>query len=256
MKPRLPGLHRFGWKILSPLNLYLTKKSLSGFKHASPRNYAFPNLEVMAVLPIHIPDTPNMIPLEGVTMISLSTHRDAYPAVGFGNRGVQGFTRGHRTVAGTLTFDLILEEPFANLIRLYREWLGDGRSVKSILPDELFRFDLIVNFTDVKLSGDQWGVTRWGEFSNMFLEDVRILDSSFTLSIDSVKPTAAYSFMCRNISSLVLDDPTYGDGRIFDPLARSKPTISSWTPLGEPVQLPIVQPSDVWLGVKTPPTVA
>jgi hypothetical protein len=188
--------------------------------HRAARNYSFANVSVRALVPFSIRTSANKlaeVPFINLSLLAVSTHRDKYPVVALGRRGILGTTRGHRVVAGTIAFSILNESPFAPLIREYAAWKGNAKSATQILPDELPPFDLLVFFKDDFLPTG--GATY-------LIEGVEILDSSRSVSTTDVTLADSYSFMARNVTELI-DLTKYKD--LYE--AQIKPVFPVITPL-------------------------
>lgn len=162
------------------------------------RDYSYANLSATALLPAGFGDAATIarVPLPTLTLVSISTHRDVYPVVASGQRGIRGYGVGHRVVAGTLGFNIAKENPFADLIRAYSSWQGNAYYSENILPDELPPFDLLLLFKDDK-SGWKSG---WMKY---LIKGIKILDSSRQISVRDIMLTDTYSFMAMGITELI-----------------------------------------------------
>jgi hypothetical protein len=64
---------------------------------------------------------PSQIPLDSLATISYSIYEAKSPVRRLGNRGVSGYTRGIRTIAGSMVFLVIEDHPLSSLIDLQRK---------------------------------------------------------------------------------------------------------------------------------------
>ena len=64
---------------------------------------------------------PPQIPLDSLATISYSIYEAKSPVRRLGNRGVSGYTRGIRTIAGSMVFLVIEDHPLSSLIDLQRK---------------------------------------------------------------------------------------------------------------------------------------
>jgi len=81
----------------------------------------------------------SIIPLDSLATISYSIHEAKSPVRRLGERGVNGYTRGIRTIAGSMIFLVIEDHPLARLIELERKsknWSSDlhrkGHSFRTV----------------------------------------------------------------------------------------------------------------------------
>ena len=118
--------------------------------YSQATTYSFTDVSATIVLPfttiVKGGNSSSKCELPGLTLLSLSEHRDVYPVVGLGRKGIKGFTTGHRTTAGTLGFILFGTNPFSEAIKKYDAWRQMTSQSRFTGPDELPPFDLIVNF--------------------------------------------------------------------------------------------------------------
>jgi hypothetical protein len=121
--------------------------------------------------------------------LSFSSHRDKFPVVSLGRRGVKGFTYGHRTIAGSLAFLTLDTDAFVRLSREFAQAIGWARTSQYILADELPPFDVIATL-----------VNEEGQSSTFSLFGVTVLDFGSSYTIDQIQVMESYSFMARSIS--------------------------------------------------------
>lgn len=133
-----------------------------------------------------------MYELPGVQLLSISTHRDVYPVVAGGRRGIKGYTKGHRTVAGTIGFTVLGESPWADSLRAYARWRGVRENLLYSHPDELPPFDILVTF-----------FTEAGDSAFIQLRSVQVLDGAQNLNINDVQLAQTFSFMAAEATELV-----------------------------------------------------
>ncbi len=67
-------------------------------------------------------------PLDSLHTISISVHEAKGPARALGFRGVKGYARGVRTIAGTMIFTIVKDHPLRNLIDQYGKAVDRGWS--------------------------------------------------------------------------------------------------------------------------------
>lgn len=166
------------------------------FEEKRPRTFTFSDCHASLLLPFgEVAGGRQFVELPGLNLLSYSTHRDKFPVVAQGNRGIQGMTRGHRTVAGSLGFVPQFGEPFLPAIQAYCRWIGIDRQVQYVLPDELPPMDLVVLFLD---EGGYW--------SRLAIRSIQIVDMSSVLSVSDIRLNQNYSFMAESITNLVLGE--------------------------------------------------
>lgn len=151
---------------------------LAEYAFYSSNNFTPCDMRVLASSPQN--GTP--ILLGTLAMLSYSVHRDKFPVVSLGMRGTKGFTKGHRTIAGSLSFQSIDTDAFVKMTRpLARMW---GRNDSSyILADELPPFDVIVTAIN-----EEGGSSVFGLFG------ITLLDFGASFALDQLIPSETYSF--------------------------------------------------------------
>jgi hypothetical protein len=131
---------------------------------------------------------PNSTPivLGHATTITYSTFREVEDARSLGRIGVKGFSRGSRTVAGTIIFTVI-----------NRHWLNDFRDqvpylhhnqIRLMRVDELPPFDLIIT-----------GANEYGEAATMMLYGVTFVDEGTTMSIENLYTEQQMTYKAHDI---------------------------------------------------------
>jgi hypothetical protein len=163
---------------------YIASEFVSHYK--APADYSFADVKTKIVLPFGQP-----IDIYGLTLISLSEHRDTYPVTALGRAGIKGMTLGHLLIAGTLAFNVIKQNPFAEAIQAYAHWMGNSANSIWISPTELPPFDLNLIFFNSN-----------ADASYLTLRSVKILDSSKNISINDIRLTDVYSFMAASQTTL------------------------------------------------------
>ena len=179
------------------------------------------------ILPTHIygdPESP-MIEVKGLTLLSWSKHRDGYPVTGLGKSRFKGITPGHRTVAGTIGFNVFGESPFSEALRRYQQSIGYLGGTATMDVDELPPFELSLVF-----------LTPNGDFSRVLIRGVSIIDESSNLSVRDTQLTEVFSFIAVSATNLHAG-PTFRDLTLLE---------GTSTP-------PVTKQKD-WAGVKTAPT--
>ena len=161
------------------------KLEYAEYQFYSGNNFTPADMRVLA----RIPQQGEPLLLGSLAMLSYSVHRDKFPVVSLGVRGTKGFTRGHRTIAGSLSFQSIDTDAFARMSKaMARSW---GRNDSQyILADELPPFDIIVTAIN-----DQGGSSVFGIYG------VSILDFGTSFTLEQLIPSETYSFAATMVSA-------------------------------------------------------
>lgn len=151
----------------------------------SGNNFTSSDMRVLARSPLN----GSPVLLGTLSMLSYSVHRDKFPVVSLGMRGTRGFTRGHRTIAGSLAFQSIDTDAFFRLTKAMAETIGRNDS-QYILADELPPFDVIVTAIN-----EEGGSSVFGLFG------LTILDFGTSFALEQLIPNETYSFIASKVSA-------------------------------------------------------
>jgi hypothetical protein len=186
------------------------QSSEDGIGSGTPTSFSPADMRVV----VHSPVTRTPFELGTLAMLSYSSHRDKFPVVSLGRRGIRGFTSGHRTVAGSLAFQTFNYNAFIELNKEYFSKIVKSGDLEYILPDELPPFDIHVLF--VNEDGQ-------GSFFKVF--GVTLLDFGSTFSVDQILMMESYSFMARGLSSA---SPVFMKRKgTFQDISQSRPGIGN-----------------------------
>jgi hypothetical protein len=156
-----------------------------------------------------------------LTMISISTHRDKFPVSSLSKIQPTGYTAGHRTIAGTMTFSTFDRAVFTGLLT------GDpinNRSYKNVHSDEIPLFDMMILLSD-----------DTGNVSMIKLQGITILDDSMVLSLDNISPNETYSYMAMDLEPLTRKDSGYNNTSLSvdaEPEVVQQPSTFLWPNYG------------------------
>jgi hypothetical protein len=132
--------------------------------------------------------------LGNLQTISVQSHREKYPVRALGHAYAKGYTRGTRTIAGSMIFTLFDEHAFAQLIRS----MGQSDHFKSIdeelstlLPDQLPPIDITLAFAN-----------EYGATSRMGIYGVEFLNDGATFSIEDLLSENVVNFVARDVDVL------------------------------------------------------
>jgi hypothetical protein len=129
--------------------------------------------------------------LGNLQTISVQTYRDKTPVRSLGTSYVKEYTRGGRTIAGSMIFTLFNEHALAQLIRslansdTYKEMDSD---ISTLIADQLPPIDLTIAF-----------VNEYGSASQMGIYGVEFMSDGMTLSIEDIISEEVLQFVARDI---------------------------------------------------------
>lgn len=145
---------------------------------------------------ILIPNTKPVV-LGSLSTISYSTYRIKKPVPLLNEINVSGYTKGVRTVAGTMVFTVINQHWVNDLI----EAVPCLEQFDSLKPDELPLFDLLI------VSANEYGASASGT-----IYGVDVTDDAGVISIQDAYSENTLSFLARDIDLLKAgDNYTYKD---------------------------------------------
>lgn len=125
-----------------------------------------------------------------LSAINLSQNRAHYPVTGLGNRGIRGFTKGQKMVAGSLIFSGSAGGAFSETFKKYQQWNGfSDFEAQFTSPHELPPIDLIVSM-----------VNERGNSLMLIIKQMVFVDSGQSIDVNNPPLNEAYSFMAANAS--------------------------------------------------------
>ena len=134
--------------------------------------------------------------LGDIQTITYSTHREKFPVRTLGRAATKGYTRGPRTIGGTVIFTVFDKEVLSHfLTQNYQLDVGDKGSYgawANVLIDQIPPFDITINF-----------VNEYGSISKMVLFGVELINEGQTMSIDDLITENVVNFVARHIEPMV-----------------------------------------------------
>lgn len=141
--------------------------------------------------------------LGSLTTLSHSVYREKKPVPLLGKINTGGFTRGMRSIAGTMVFTLINQHVTEDIVAQV-PYLKEHDKVKA---DELPFFDIMV------ISANEYGAA-----SQMMIYGVEFFEDGQVISIQDIYIENTFSFVARDID----------DFRYIDPIVKGKKTVGEW----------------------------
>ena len=127
-------------------------------------------------------------PFGQVNTLSYSIYRDKFPVRALGHTRAKGYTKGTRTVAGSLAFTM-LDSPvinqFVDMLYEFEQKVDRGMG---ILPDELPPFDIDINY-----------LSELGNKASVTLIGVELAEGNQVITIDDMQVNEQYSFVAQDI---------------------------------------------------------
>lgn len=124
--------------------------------------------------------------------LSVQTHREKYPVRALGHGYAKGYTRGPRTIAGSMILTVFNEHALKDFIRassvLMKKYGELDYYTSSLLPDQLPPLDLTIAF-----------VNEYGSRSRMSIYGVEFVNDGVTYSIEDLLSEQVINFVARDI---------------------------------------------------------
>jgi hypothetical protein len=175
--------------------------AIHGYEYRGTFN-SFSGTDIVAY--IHIPPqqlsgddvvgpAPQTEPIVGVLgniqTISYSTFREVEPVRSLGKTYADGYTRGPRTVAGTIIWTVLDQYVLAEALKYAN--VSDNYDATSILIDQIPPFNIIITFNN-----------EYGDVATMGIYGIRIVNEGSTFSIDDMITEQTNSFIASDIDML------------------------------------------------------
>ncbi len=128
-------------------------------------------------------------PLAEIQTISISTYREKTPVRAIGSVGVKGYTRGPRTVAGSIIFTVFDRNVLFELMDISRFDADD--QFQAAIKDQLPPLDLTIQFAN-----------EYGALSRMGLYGVEFVSEGQTISIEDILLEDVVQFVARDVDPM------------------------------------------------------
>lgn len=142
--------------------------------------------------------------------ISTQSHREKFAIRALGHSYAKAFTKGPRTIAGSMIFTVFNEHAFAGLMRMMAGKVEESAvepEISSLIPDQLPPLDFTILFAN-----------EYGQTSEFRMYGVEFMTDGVTYSIEDLLSENVIQFVARDI------DPLVNKGRI--PLDRKQRNIT------------------------------
>lgn len=129
------------------------------------------------------------ITLGQVTTMTYSTYRETHPVRTLGRINVKGFSKGPRTIAGTIIFT-VFEKHIVNQIK---KEVGYIKGIRKLKPCELPPFDIMISFGN-----------EYGKSAKLYIYGIEVVDEGKIFSVEDMFTENTWSYMARDID--LMDD--------------------------------------------------
>jgi hypothetical protein len=213
----IPDQANFILDSLSSREFKARRKNVYGVEHSSaatkprgqgPRN-SFSGSDITAYISIPpAPGTPfsKTETVQGVLgtlqTISYSMHREVVPVRALGKSRAHAYTRGPRTIAGSMVWTTMDQYVLAAALEHYH---GPALDTSTVLADQLPPIDVVITFAN------EWP----GEYSKMVITGIRMVNEGSTLSIDDMITEQTNTYVATDIDLMHRGKPyrVYKDGQ-------------------------------------------
>lgn len=133
----------------------------------------------------------NTVVLANLQTLSIQTHREKFPVRSLGESYVKGYTRGPRTIAGSMIFTIFNEHALAALIRAMSSKgsiYGEDSDLSTLIADQLPPIDLTIVFAN-----------EYGSLSQAGIYGVEFVNDSMTMSIEDLLTESVVNFVARDV---------------------------------------------------------
>ena len=143
-----------------------------------------------------------------ITTITMSSHRGVMPVRALGEHWVRDYTRGTRTVAGTLVFSVLEKDVFADLYQLDKR---EGNSPYPPFIDQIPPFTIGIH-----------ALTEFGQEASMFIWGVQLSNWGMAVSTEDLYIECTYSYVAKWVTPFL-------SGTFINNLEKVRNTILSMT---------------------------
>ncbi|MHA2063334.1 MAG: hypothetical protein ACXABY_03015 [Candidatus Thorarchaeota archaeon] len=133
------------------------------------------------------------VALATLQTISVQSHREKFAVRSLGRSYVSGYTRGPRTIAGSMIFTIFNEHALYKLIRAMDDAAIAGEThidtfLSSLIPDQLPPLDLTIVFAN-----------EYGSLSKMGIYGAEFVNDGVTMSIEDLMTENVVNFVARDV---------------------------------------------------------
>lgn len=131
--------------------------------------------------------------LGDVQTLSYSIYREKYPVRAIGMGYPKGFTRGPRTISGTIIFTMFNKQVLYDVFSRIKA--DTSQDVSTPLIDQLPRFDITITFAN-----------EYGAVSNLVIYGVELFSEGITMSIDDYFTENVVQYLATDIRPMLPDE--------------------------------------------------
>lgn len=172
-----------------------TKRELN--EQTSHRFTSYSGADIKAIVhfydPGADPENQSRIKILGdLQTLTISTHREKFPVRALGHVGAKGYTRGPRTIGGTMIFTVfdktILSELLVQDHQLENASIDNIGALGAVLIDQIPPFDITVMFAN-----------ETGSMSKLVIFGVELINEGQSMSIEDLITENVVTYVARHI---------------------------------------------------------
>lgn len=157
---------------------------------------------------IKVPNCP-LLKFGNAQTISYSTFRDLRPVKALGRLAVKGYTKGDRTISGTMIFTVIHEHTLKALLDQGTQQISTGAKyndtdvdlVSTLMVDQIPPFDMVLIFTN-----------EAGDRSFMNIYGIQIFAEGGTFSVQDMLTEQSFQYFARDLDPMSTAEREILDG--------------------------------------------
>jgi len=129
--------------------------------------------------------------LAEIQTLSVQTHREKFPVRGLGTTYVKNYTRGPRTIAGSMIFTVFDRHVLEEFLQAHPSDFDSHKGQTSALLDQVSPFDITVQFAN-----------ELGSVSRMVIYGVEFINEGQTMSIEDMLLENVVQWVARDIDPM------------------------------------------------------
>ncbi len=151
------------------------------------RNRSYSGCDIRAV--ISDPFTGGIRIIGNLSTLSYSIHREKVPVRACGLTNPKGFTRGQRTIAGSLVFSIFDRYALYDIGKVRAKLdKGVGENSMSLLGDQFAPFDINCVF-----------INEMGDISQLNIMNIELGDEGQVMSVNDIYTESTHSYVAQDI---------------------------------------------------------
>jgi len=165
--------------------MIIEKQGIDSFLDSLEKKIAFLNM--------YQNEATNTVVLGTLQTVSVQTHREKFGVRALGRSYVKGYTRGPRTIAGSMVFTVFNEHALGQLIRAIGDpaLVGESKldtNLSTLIPDQLPPLDMTLVYAN-----------EYGALSRQSIYGIEFVNDGQTMSIEDLFTEEVMNFVARDV---------------------------------------------------------